>query len=57
MLPLEFERIKKKDPTVGQHLFECCGRANDIEWKILDAYRGAVKLMTIEAMYVKKLKR
>ena len=47
---------QKKDSLVGQHLVECCSATIDIEWKILDASRTVEKLMTIEAMYISKLK-
>ena len=42
---------------MGQHLVECCGTAQNFEWDILDRCRGIEKLMTIEAIYIKKLKR
>ena len=38
MLPQGYQQ--KKDSQVGQHLVECCGATNDIEWKILDACRA-----------------
>ena len=44
---------QKKDSQVGQHLVECRGATNDIEWKILDACRTAEKLMISEAIYIK----
>ena len=47
---------QKKDSQVGQHLVEYCGATIDIEWKILDAGRTVVKLMTIEAININKLK-
>ena len=43
-----------KDSPVGQNLVECCTTAH-IEWEILDACRGVEKLMTIEAIYIKKM--
>ena len=46
----------KKDSQVGQHLVACRGATNDIEWKILDAWRTVEKLMIIEAIYISKLK-
>ena len=39
-----------------QQLVECCGTAHKIEWEILDACPGVEKIMTIEAIYIKKLK-
>ena len=47
---------QKKDSPVGQHLVECCGTTHNVKWEILDACRGVEKLMTIEAIYIKKLK-
>ena len=47
---------QKKDSQVGQHLIECRGATNDIEWRILDACRSVEKLMIIEAIYISKLK-
>ena len=47
---------QKKDSTVGQHLVECCGTTHNVKWEILDACRGVEKLMTIEAIYIQKLK-
>ena len=47
---------QKKDSQVDQHLVECRGAMNDIEWKILDACRTVEKLMIIEAIYISKLK-
>ena len=47
---------QKKDSQVGQHLVECLGATNDIEWKILDACRTLEKLMIIESIYISKLK-
>ena len=47
---------QKKDSQVGQHMVECSGAMNDIEWKILDACRTVEKLMIIEAIYISNLK-
>ena len=47
---------QKKDSQVGQHLVECRGATNDIEWKTLDACQTVEKLMIIEAIYISKLK-
>ena len=47
---------QKKDLQVGQHMVECWGATNDIEWKILDACRTVEKLKTIEDIYIGKLK-
>ena len=47
---------QKKVSQVGQHLIECLGAKNDIEWKILDACRTVEKLLIIEAIYISKLK-
>ena len=47
---------QKKDSLVGQRFFECCGTTHNVKWEILDACRGVEKLMTIEAIYIKKLK-
>ena len=47
---------QKKDSLVGQHLVECRGARNDIEWKFLDACRTIEKLMIIKAIYISKLK-
>ena len=41
---------------MGQNLVECWGASNENEWKILDACRTVEKLMTIEAIYISKLK-
>ena len=43
---------QKKDSQV----VECRGAMNDIERKILDAFRTVEKLMIIEAIYISKLK-
>ena len=43
---------QKKDSQVGQHLVECRGATNGIEWKILDASRTVEKVMIIEAIYI-----
>ena len=56
MLPLEFQSIKRSIPLFGQHLVECCGTTHNVKWEILDACRGVEKPMTIEAIYIKKLK-
>ena len=34
---------QKKDSQVGQHLVECRGATNDIEWKILNVCRTVAK--------------
>ena len=47
---------QKKDSQMGQHLAECSGSTNDSEWKIQDACRTVVKFMTVEALYISKLK-
>ena len=47
---------QKKDPQVGKNLVESSGCTNDIEWKILDACRPVRKLMTVEVIYISKLK-
>ena len=47
---------QEKDSPVGQHLIECFGKLHNIKWEILDACRGVEMLMTIEAIYIKKLK-
>ena len=52
MLP---QGLQKKHPQVGQHLIECRGATNDIEWKIFDACRAVEKLMIIEVIYFSKL--
>ena len=54
-LTLESRSIKAIS-LVGQHLVERCGTAHDIEREILDAYRGANKLMIIQLIHIKKLK-
>ena len=46
----------KKDSQVVQHLVECRGATNDIEWEFLDACRTVEKPMIIEAIYISKLK-
>ena len=43
---------QNKNSELGQHLVECSGFTNDIEWIILDACRTVEKLMTIEAIYI-----
>ena len=45
-----------KDFHVGQHLVECCGTEHSFKWEILDACLDVEKLLTIEAIYIKKLK-
>ena len=57
MLPIEIRSIKKKGSPLGHHLVECCVTAHNIDWEILDTCRGIEKLITIEAIYIKKLKR
>ena len=52
----EHQKHQKKDSQVGQHLVECRGATNDIDWKILNACRTVGKLMIIEAIYISKLK-
>ena len=47
---------QKKDSPVGQQLVESCGTTHNVQWEILEACRGVEKLMTIEAIYIKKLK-
>ena len=47
---------QKKNSPVEKHLVECCGTAHDIEMMILDSCHGLKKLMTIEALFIKKLK-
>ena len=47
---------QKKDSPVRKHLVECCGTTHKVKWEILDACRGVEKLMTIEAIYIKRLK-
>ena len=47
---------QKKDSPVGQHLVECCGTTHNVKWEILDARPGVEKLMTIEAIYIKRVK-
>ena len=47
---------QKKDSPDGQLLVECCGTTHNVKREILDACRGVEKLMTIEAIYIKKLK-
>ena len=45
---------QKKDSPGRQPLVECCGTARIIEWVKVDTCRGVEKLMTIEAIYIKK---
>ena len=47
---------QKKGSPVGRLFVECCGRAHKNEWEILDACRGVERLMTIKAIYIRKLK-
>ena len=56
MLPQDTTENEKKDSQFGQHLVKCCGATHDTEWKILDACRTVEELMTIEAIYISKLK-
>ena len=51
-LTTRITKHQKKDSQVGQYLVECRGATNDIEWKVLDAYRIVEKLMIIEAIYI-----
>ena len=51
-----FSEHQKQCSSVGQHLVECCGTTHNVKWEILDACRVVEKLMTIEAIYIKKLK-
>ena len=46
---------QKTDSLVRQHVVEYCGTELNIEWEILDVCRRVEKLMTIEAIYIKKL--
>ena len=41
---------------VGHYLVERFGATNDFVWNILDACRTVEKLVTIEAIYISKLK-
>ena len=47
---------QKKVSPVGQHLVECFGTTHNVKWGSLDACCGVEKLMTIDAIYIKKLK-
>ena len=49
------EHQKKYSPG-GQRLVECSSTTHNVKWEILDACRGVEKPMTIEAIYIKKLK-
>ena len=49
-------RTSKNDSQVGQNLLECCCAMNDMEWNIIDVCRTVDELMTIEAIYIIKLK-
>ena len=49
------EHQKRYSPG-GQHLVECSGTTHNVKWEIFDACRGVEKPMTIEAIYIKKLK-
>ena len=44
-----------EDRKISCHV-ECCGNTHNVKWEILDACRGVEKLMTIEEIYIKKLK-
>ena len=41
---------------MGHHLVESCGATNNIKWKIMDACLTIEKLMSIESIYISKLK-
>ena len=47
---------QKGNSRVGQHLVDCVGSTNDIEWKTLDSFCTVAELMTIGAIYISKLK-
>ena len=47
---------QKKISQVGQHLVKRRVSMNDNEWKYREACRTEEKLMTIEAIYISKLK-
>ena len=54
MLPQEYLLFKRRIHSLN--FVECCGATNDIEWKKLDACLTVEKIMTIEAIYISKLK-
>ena len=49
ILLLEFKNIKRK------HLVECCGTARNIECDVHDACQQLEKLVTVQAIFIKKL--
>ena len=51
-----FSEHQKKDSPVGQHFVEYCGTTHNVKWENLDSCREVEKLMTIEAIYIKKLR-
>ena len=43
---------QKKDSQVEQHIVKCSSSTNEIEWKILDAFRSVEKLIATEAIFI-----
>ena len=54
--PARISELQEKDSPVRQHFVECCGTTQNLKWEILDACREVEILMTIEAIYIEKLK-
>ena len=57
-LTTRIEEQKKADSPVGLHLQQCQleGNSADLSWKIIDRSNNQTKLLTLEAIHVRKEK-
>ena len=55
-LTTRIEEHRKEDTPVGQHIRQCGSESGESEfkWKIIDQASSSIKLLTLEALHVRK---
>ena len=55
-LTTSIEEHRKEDIPVGQHLRQCGSESggSEFNWKIIDQASSSIKLLTLEALHIKK---
>ena len=53
-LTTRFEEHRKEDTSDGQHIRQCGSESGKSKWKIIDQASSSIKLLTLEAMHIRK---
>ena len=55
-LTTRIEEHRKEDTPVGQHIRQCGSESgkSEFKWKIIDQASSSIKLLTLEALHIRK---